>query len=252
MIRNTNRFILFGYYGSKSKFVHRYPAPMHNTIIEPFAGAANYSAWWYDRNVILYELNPMICGILKYMVHASPEDIMSLPLIPKDGSVKDYDLPKPARALIGFWMGSAITHPRLTFSPWGKRKGNSKWGKTVRKQLAHVVERIKHWKVRNKSCWDAFERYRDREDVTWFIDPPYRGRPGMCYKFGSDQLDYKRLGEECQRLKGQVIVCEGPEADWLPFRKFIYFHGGNRTYNWEMIWTKNCRTRKGLFFEYEV
>lgn len=35
---------IFGYYGSKSKIAQHYPSPWFDTIIEPFAGSAAYSA----------------------------------------------------------------------------------------------------------------------------------------------------------------------------------------------------------------
>jgi len=34
---------MFSYYGSKKKIVKYYPEPVHDVIIEPFAGAAWYS-----------------------------------------------------------------------------------------------------------------------------------------------------------------------------------------------------------------
>lgn len=56
-------------------------------------------------------------------------------------------------------------------------------------------------------------------DATWFIDPPYRGRPGSHYRYGSKLIDYTNLAAWCQMLPGQVIVCEQHGADWLPFER---------------------------------
>ena len=46
----------WAYYGGKWRAAPRYPRPMHDTIIEPFAGAAGYSLRYPDRNVVLVEL----------------------------------------------------------------------------------------------------------------------------------------------------------------------------------------------------
>ena len=48
------------YYGGKWRAAPLYPAPMHSTIIEPFAGAAGYSMRYPDRDVILVERYPVI------------------------------------------------------------------------------------------------------------------------------------------------------------------------------------------------
>ena len=52
----------FCYYGGKWRVAKRYPAPVNDTIIEPFAGAAGYSTRYYNKNVILYDIDPVICG----------------------------------------------------------------------------------------------------------------------------------------------------------------------------------------------
>jgi len=39
----TAETILFSYFGSKARIGNKYPKPIYDTIIEPFAGAAGYS-----------------------------------------------------------------------------------------------------------------------------------------------------------------------------------------------------------------
>lgn len=46
---------MFSYYGSKSKLVNLYPEPLHDTIIEPFAGSARYSLKYWDKDIYLIE-----------------------------------------------------------------------------------------------------------------------------------------------------------------------------------------------------
>ena len=73
---------MWSYYGRKSKLVHLYPEPKHDTIIEPFAGTAVYSLYQenWKRNVIIRDVNPQIIRLWKWLQNeATPDDILSLP-----------------------------------------------------------------------------------------------------------------------------------------------------------------------------
>jgi site-specific DNA-adenine methylase len=48
----------FCYYGGKWRAAPHYPAPEHDRIIEPFAGAAGYSMRYPQKRVALYEKDP--------------------------------------------------------------------------------------------------------------------------------------------------------------------------------------------------
>ena len=88
---------LFTYYGSKNKAAKKYPAPIFDKIIEPFAGAAGYSCLYHDRDVVLYDNNPVIVGVIRFLIEASKSDILSLPIIPPGVSVDDYDISTEAK-----------------------------------------------------------------------------------------------------------------------------------------------------------
>lgn len=53
----------FNFYGGKWKAAPTYPAPKHDTIIEPFAGGAGYSLRHHERQVVLIDRDPVIAGI---------------------------------------------------------------------------------------------------------------------------------------------------------------------------------------------
>jgi hypothetical protein len=65
---------------------------------------------------------------------------------------------------------------------------------------------------------------------------------GQHYACGSKGIDFVHLGDWCRARRGQVIVCEGPRADWLPFRPFIQIKanesatGGKVSH--EYVWMK--------------
>ena len=70
----------FCYYGGKYRSAPHYPKPVHDTIIEPFAGSAGYSVRYADHKVILCEADPKIRGIWEYPFSVSPAEVLSLPL----------------------------------------------------------------------------------------------------------------------------------------------------------------------------
>lgn len=200
----------FCFYGGKWRAAQKYPVPLHRTIIEPFAGAAGYSTRYSDHNILLYDADPVICGVWEFLIKSSPADILRLPL--EVQHVDDLPICQEARWLIGFWLNKGTTGPRLTPSKWmrsGKRP-NSFWGGSVRARIARQVSAIKHWRVIN-------EEFASAPDITatWFIDPPYQGKCGKCYRRKFDQFD--ELGIWCRSRPGQVIVCEQDPAHWLPF-----------------------------------
>ena len=247
--RDANQLNLFSYYGGKSKIAHLYPAPIGDTLIEPFAGAANYSCLHYRKQVILYEINPTVAGVLDWLVKASPSEVMKLPLLKPKQSIEDLKgLPQEVKDYIGFRLNWGVTHPRNTLSK--QRIGTSTgWGELCRQRTAWVVKRIKHWKVINGTCWDAFAKHGAIKTINWYIDPPYQGRGGDAYIFGNDLIDYKKLGQAVRALRGKVIVAEGMGANWLPFQELPVpgFLNGNRTKVKEVIWTKGFPEPETLF-----
>jgi len=208
----------FCYYGGKWRAAPRYPTPQHDTIIEPFAGAAGYATRYHDRQVILVERDPVIAELWRYLIRVSSDEIRALPDMPRDGSTTD-DLPisAAARSLIGFWINKGSATPRKSPSSWMLTIGhnarpNSHWGPVIREKLASQVTAIRHWQVIEGSYEQAPE-----VPATWFIDPPYQVA-GKHYRHGL--VDYAALATWCQARSGQVMVCEQWGANWLPFKPF--------------------------------
>ena len=207
----------FSYYGAKFRLGRHYPAPMHDTIIEPFAGAAGYSMHWWDRDVILIDLDEHIAGVWRYLIESSLDDIRALPLIGDDTNIRQLDIPRGAKWLIGFWSGCGPKYPRNTPSKWHKstnRGRNKRWSEATRDHVAMVCDRVSHWRIIHGD-------YSDSPDLeaTWFIDPPYSVK-GHHYRCGSRDIDYSALAEWCRARRGQVMVCEQDGADWMDFEPF--------------------------------
>lgn len=217
------------YYGGKWRSAPRYPAPQHDTIIEPFAGAAGYATRHHDRRVVLIEADPAIAGLWRWLISATPEDVLALPLaVPT--TVRDLGLPPGPSALIGFWLNTGASAPRQSPSAWMRRSNRTLfWGAKVRERIASQVDAIKHWTVIEGDYTAAPDI-----EATWFVDPPYH-KGGKHYR--RSQVDYRALGSWCQARRGQAIVCEEQGADWLPFRPHIIAQANGGRMCREVIWT---------------
>lgn len=199
---------MFSYFGSKCILAKKYPEPIHDVVIEPFAGAAWYSLLYCSRQVLLCDIDPIISGIWNWIIQATPKDIESLPELSLGQKLSDVrGLSVEERNLLGFCCGKGRGDPGNQVTGWADRYPLMT---RLKKRLRYYVPRIRHWKVINRSYSTLVNR-----QATWFIDPPYMGA-GIGYQF--NDVDYQHLATWCKSRKGQVIVCEGREGNWLPFQ----------------------------------
>lgn len=201
------------YYGGKWMTARRYPAPLHSSIVEPFAGAAGYSTKYPDRLVTLVDANPQVAGVWAYLIGTSREQIERLPLLEHGQAVADLPVCQEARWLIGWWVNKGVSTPHQTLSAWARepRYASQFWGPKIRARIAGQVDRVRHWRI----IHGDYREVALPERATWFVDPPYQGAPGRRYPFHA--VDYSALATWCKARSGQVIVCEHEGADWLPF-----------------------------------
>ena len=82
---------MFSYYGSKSKIIDLYPLPIYDTIIEPFAGSAQYALKYYNRKIILMEKYDVLYKIWKWLQSTTEEEIYKLPILKQGQSYKIYE-----------------------------------------------------------------------------------------------------------------------------------------------------------------
>lgn len=240
----------FSYYGGKWRdAVKLYPTPKCETIIEPFAGSAGYSLRYYQRSVILYEIDPVVVAVWKYLIGVRSSEILAIPDLGPDENCDDLKVCQEARWLVGFWLNRAASSPRKSPSAWmraGIRPG-SFWGERVRNTIASQVDFIRHWEVHNSGY---IECPTDLE-ATWFIDPPYQVA-GRHYRFGSEIIDYGALGEWCRARPGQVIVCENEGADWLPFQQLASVKTTRSNRSPEVYWLNDCERDAGVETELDL
>lgn len=203
---------MFPYYGSKFNLARHYPAPT-GEVVEAFAGGAGYSTFYDAKRVHLIDADPIIAGLWKYLIATSPAEIMALPEMPEAGDhVDNYDIPQEAKWLIGFWLNRGSATPKKSRTAYSTRtdRGQLNWSPRAKERIAGQLDGIRGWTVREGSYADEPNRA-----ATWFVDPPY-GDKGRFYRVGFN--DFKHLASWCLEREGRVIACEGPDANWLPFR----------------------------------
>lgn len=200
---------IFSYYGSKSRCVHLYPEPKHDAIIEPFAGSARYSLRYFERDVRLYDLSPYVVEVWRYLIAASINDVLSLPVPPDKTSLDDYSsLSDAERWLIGFHLCRGKARPRKV------GHGQNQWA-SDKVRIARNLFKVRHWKIEQGSYTEI-----PNQIATWFYDPPYRtvqNRRGNSDRYPFWAVDYQDLAWFAKTRLGQVIVCEGAKEDYLPF-----------------------------------
>lgn len=219
---------MFPYFGAKGRIARLYPAPRWGRLIEPFAGSARYALLHRDRDVWINDLDPLIYRIWKYIQDASEADIEALPVLRAGESLDDFRwLSAEERSLVGFCLGYGQVSPRVTCTDWADRKQRCL---LLKKQILENRQYVRDWKITNLHYADLPD-----EDATWFIDPPYQHAKAR-YRYHC-VADYDRLAAWCRSRTGQVVVCEGGGADWLPFRPFAEQQVCTGKMYQEVIWT---------------
>ena len=216
---------MFSYYGSKSKVIDYYPAPLKGKIIEPFAGSARYSLKYFDREVTISDKYKVIYDIWVWLQAASEKDVLSLPFIPAGGRINRAELDTDAQyELLRFMYQQGTPGGNKTYE-WGCRRFLQN-----RRDIADNLFKIRHWKILNEDFTNL-----PNEEATWFIDPPYF-QGGNRYKHSNKNLDYEKLSAYSKERDGQVIVCENSNASWMEFDPLCDLVG-IRKKSTECMWT---------------
>lgn len=221
----------FPYFGSKYRLAKHYPAPSGAVVVEPFAGSACYSTYHNAEEVVLIDADARVAEVWSYLLSATSSDILDLPDVANEGDeVYDHDIPLGAKHLIGFWLtkGATPVARRGAYAASDKWR-HLFWRPDIKRRIASQLTMIQGW---TSSCGD-FEDAPRRDDALYFIDPPYQ-QAGKFYKVRFDE--YERLGDWAMNLPGRVIVCEGADADWMPFRPMGDFKTFATGSSPEVVW----------------
>lgn len=203
---------MFYYYGRKKQLSRHYPKPQYDTIIEPFAGSAAYSLFddnW-QKKVILIEKDERVFDIWDWLINEATEaDISKLPPLKVGEKSSEFLHIVHAATKMAFKYKTIKTTAVLARN----------WEISLR-VMKENLHKVKHWEIYNKDylCHENIE-------ATWFIDPPYKGDPGLGYGYSSKDINYDQLAEWALSRKGEIICCEGINGDYLPFTPLMNLKG---------------------------
>lgn len=234
---------LFPFYGSKWRDARRYGPPRGDLVIEPFAGSAGYSTFYAPARVILFDVDPYICGVWHYLINVRAQEILALPDLDVGQSVDSLRVPQEARWLIGYWLNRGSAQPKKTKTAYSARIERQQlvWSQRARERIASEVEGIRHWTI-TQGTYDTAPRV---PEATYFVDPPY-GDKGKYYR--CRDVDLAALGVWCRSLPGRVIACEQVGAYWLPFVPLASIKS-SKGRSYEAIWTNDEHAHAGQILE---
>jgi hypothetical protein len=205
----------FKWFGSKwtAAKTNRYPKPLEGLpVVEPYAGSAGYACAHHEAPVVLFDADPNVTELWRWLIAASRDDILDIPLnLPPKTDIRGLGLSRGQALLLKNWQRTNNVSETWHTSPWGHMPGQ--WTSSTRARVADQIGALKHWRVATaESVWDA-------GPATWFIDPPYQ----YNYQYRSGLFHgYDTLVERVGKLQGLVICCEavGPKGEiptYLPF-----------------------------------
>lgn len=229
---------LMSYFGSKYRSASKYPAPLHNKVIEPFCGGAGYSLNHAERDITLLDKDERTIAVWNWLIHAKPHEILALPSKIWHTNELPDSLPEEAKLWVGNWLkkSTAQVWKNEKRSPWSLEDKTGHWSENIKVRTAANLKYIRHWKAIHGSYEDLPD-----EEATWFIDPPYQAANlRKCYR--ESEIDFEHLGNWCQSRTGAVIVCEQYPANWLPFRSLALVQSSNNraksNFSHEVIYTQ--------------
>lgn len=206
----------FPYYGAKVRAADLYPAPFFSRIIEPFCGSASYATrHGKNREVILCDLDERIAGIWRWLITVSVDELMSIPGVDCFSHIDEINVRGDSREFLRQWLAPNCTHGRNCKSKMidAQIQAGAFWFTERHKpRFCEALSSIRDWQV----ICGSFSQIENQE-ASWFIDAPYQDG-GTHYRKGAEALDFGELAQFCRTRRGEVIVCEGDGADWLPFQ----------------------------------
>lgn len=200
---------LFKWFGSKWQSAKHYPPPVHGSIVEPYAGGAGYACNYPDRDVLLFEADPLLIELWRWLItECTPATVREIPLKIAGVDIRTLGLSRGQTLLLKHWTNTNSQGAPWVPHAWAEKPGQ--WTENTRSRVADQIGAIKHWKIGGSLPNVA----------TWFIDPPYQHN----HQYKIKHFDFAGLGRFVQRIppENQVIVCEargkqGQLPDWLPF-----------------------------------
>ena len=210
----------FPYFGRKARIAALYPAPIYDTVVEPFAGSLSWSLHHRPKRVLAIEADERVVQLWR--------EIMEDP-------AGFGERPAPV-------LGETTSDLFAKLCTYSEHSLTSESLKVTSRMLRDYRSLCRRAAVDGVWAASALDishgSYLDLPDIeaTWFIDPPYQRANRRGYREGASGIDFDQLGEWCKSRRGLVIVCELEGADWLPFDPLVSVATHRGATSSEVIW----------------
>lgn len=202
---------MFYFYGSKARLAPYFPAPEHELIVEPFAGAAGYAvhnlAHGRAAEALLYDVDERVVEMWDRLLRLTPDEVLELEMSPAGTRTTD-----------------PLHYTVMTSNAWGRISGAKITPRMVRmwpSMKRRMARLLPHLRGRITVEHAPYTAAPDVE-ATWFVDPPYQITSAGCRNSGYvATVDHHELGRWSRARAGQLIACDQAGATWLPFRPLI-------------------------------
>ena len=128
------------YYGAKFRLRKKYPQPLYDTIIEPFAGFAGYSTLYPDYKVKLFDCNPDVYDAWDFLLNVTEHEFQSLPVGWEH--IDDIRVSGAAKKYLRWVCNSATAGPCNKMTTFARKF----WTEKTRFQLSQQLQQIRRGK----------------------------------------------------------------------------------------------------------
>lgn len=228
---------MFYFFGAKNLLARHYQPPMHEVIVEPFAGSAAYSCYHLKRHrdmrAVIIDRNDNVAAAWDYLKHCSARDI------------RKYPTPQIGEYTTDFFLKVCTSSNSCHLN--AKMKVTKRMLETFEYQRRRMLDML--W-IRNRISF-IHDDYRNFPNIeaTWFIDAPYQRKSDRRagFELSKRNREYAELAQFAKSRKGQVIVCEKAGANWLDFEPFRDNKNVLDNRYSEVVWYSNHFEQMALF-----
>jgi len=227
--RSRNSNVLLRWMGNKDDILDDLPAPRQTdeTIVEYMAGGAVYATKYGENRDVVYNDTCGLCYLrIKYLQHTPQDEIRNLQPPNKLESLRDENfdnLSDGTILMLGLEIAQKTYRMNYQYNPM---EGQYLTSERIN-YIADNKYKVQDWKILKQDFKTIPINSYPGANVTHFFDGPYSEDSGQYYKEGRKNATTEKnnsffndlknyiLAIEKENPESLIIVCEGPNANWV-------------------------------------